>query len=355
MQTGTYFLIFFNAICLWITFSPVLNFQHWIVRAWDFPRAQITVILVIQIVANLYFMAFDQAWHFWITGALIGGLIYQLKHIYYYTRMADPEVKKAKNADENRCISILVSNVLMTNKKSHKLIEMIKEYTPDVVIALETNVWWEKELEAIEGLLPYQVKIPQDNMYGMHLYSRFELRNTEVRRIIAEEIPSIRTNLQLSEGVVVQIQALHPKPPSPSESADSVNRDGELLIVGREVSEISKPVIVAGDLNDVAWSKSTILFRKISGLLDPRIGRGAFSTYHASYPLFRWPLDHIFHSDHFTLVAIKRLRHIGSDHFPIYIKLAYTPKMQATQEAPESNREDEKLADERIVNALVKG
>jgi endonuclease/exonuclease/phosphatase (EEP) superfamily protein YafD len=189
----------------------------------------------------------------------------------------------------------------------------------------------------------------------MHFYSRFEMSNTLVRRIIDEEIPSIRTELTLSGGVKIELHALHPKPPSPTESPDSVDRDGELLIVGREVAENTKPVIVAGDLNDVAWSKSTFLFRKISRLLDPRIGRGAFSTYHAGYPLFRWPLDHIFHSDHFTLVEIKRLRNVGSDHYPIFIKLAYTPKKMAEQEAPEADEADEKLADERILNALVKG
>ena len=83
-----------------------------------------------------------------------------------------------------------------------------------------------------------------------------------------------------------------------------------------------------GDLNDVAWSPTSRLFLRLSGLLDARKGRGLYNTWNANHFLMRFPLDHIFHSHHFTLVDLERMPHIGSDHFPVYVTLSYEPEAQ---------------------------
>ena len=45
------------------------------------------------------------------------------------------------------------------------------------------------------------------------------------------------------------------------------------------------------------------------------------NTFHARIPVFRWPLDHLYHSGHFQLAEITRLPYIGSDHFPLFTRL----------------------------------
>ena len=131
--------------------------------------------------------------------------------------------------------------------------------------------------------------------------------------------------------------------PVPNEESDSLPRDAEILIVGKENRDNPRPFIVFGDLNDVAWSRTNYLFQNVSGLLDPRVGRGFYHTFHAGIPLLRFPLDHFFHSKHFRVADFRRLRNIGSDHFPVYVELSL--EWDAPLEQEELEPEEEEVID----------
>ncbi|HEY5837743.1 MAG TPA: hypothetical protein VIT19_01830, partial [Pyrinomonadaceae bacterium] len=99
--------------------------------------------------------------------------------------------------------------------------------------------------------------------------------------------------------------------------------------------------------------RTNYLFQDISGLLDPRIGRGFYHTFHAKYPFLRFPLDHFFHSNHFRLVEFSRLAYFGSDHFPVYIKLSYEPSAESQQEELQADASEQEEAREKIKQAKV--
>jgi endonuclease/exonuclease/phosphatase (EEP) superfamily protein YafD len=185
----------------------------------------------------------------------------------------------------------------------------------------------------------------------MSLYSRLPLEDVQIRNLVEDDVPSIYAKVQLRSGDAFELHGLHPKPPAPQESEDTTERDAELLIVGKEVARHKDPAIVAGDLNDVAWSYTTRLFQEISGLLDPRVGRGMFNTFSAKNAFMRFPLDHVFHSDHFRLRRMERLEAFGSDHFPVYVELSFEPEGQGHQAEPDAEPEDQQEADEKIGNA----
>jgi endonuclease/exonuclease/phosphatase (EEP) superfamily protein YafD len=114
--------------------------------------------------------------------------------------------------------------------------------------------------------------------------------------------------------------------------------------VALKVKECNTPCIVFGDLNDVAWSHTTELFRKTSRLLDPRRGRGFYSTFSAHHWFIRFPLDYVFCSEHFGLINMKRLPKNGSDHFATFTHLLFQAGLKNVQEPPKADAEETKEA-----------
>ncbi len=166
-------------------------------------------------------------------------------------------------------------------------------------------------------------------------------------------MPSLFLTVELPSGEDVRLVFLHPRPPRPDIQQDSTLRDAELVLAAREIATFERPVIVAGDLNDVAWSYTTTLFQRLADLLDPRVGRGLFATFHAQHWWLRYPLDHVFHSDDFTLVGLQRLGNVGSDHFPILIEVAVDPSRRPLQDSPDAERDDQEQADEMVEDAVA--
>ncbi len=343
-------------IVIWLSFWSLIPSDQWWIRGADFPRLQI---LVVGFITFVLFLVLEHPWT-WFNQLLFIGLIaalaYQLKMVLPYTFVWKKQVKQVKQdqLDPQRQISLIVSNVLTTNNQYHLLIEQVQTHQPDLVLTLETDQTWQNELAVIEADYPYRVAVPLDNLYGMHLYSKLKLSNTQVKFILSDEIPSIHTTVILRSGQPVRLYCLHPKPPSPTEAKDSTLRDAELLIVGDQIKDLDESCIVMGDLNDVAWSRTTRLFQRISGLLDPRVGRHYVNTFHADYPFFRWSLDHVFHSTDFALVHMERLPHVGSDHFPVFLILQTGRVFEHIQEELEQTEDDEEEAQEAIKEGIQK-
>ena len=343
-------------LVIWLTFWSLIPRDEWWIRGADFPRLQI---LVLGLIAFVLLLVWEQPWNLTreiIFIGLIAALAYQLKMVLPYTFLWKKQVKHVRKHQLNpdKQISLIISNVLTSNTQYQLLIEQIQKHQPDLLLTLESDQVWQKALSVIEKDYPYRVPVPLDNLYGMHLYSRLELKDTEVKFILSDEIPSIHTTVILRSVQPVQLYCLHPKPPSPTEAKDSTLRDAELLIVGDQIKDLDESCIVMGDLNDVAWSRTTRLFQRMSGLLDPRVGRHFVNTFHADYPLLRWSLDHIFHSTDFALVHMKRLPHIGSDHFPVYVVLQTVRVFEGVQEELEQTDADEQQAQETIKEGIEK-
>ena len=342
-----------GGICLVATALPLLRQTAWWIRACDFPRLQIVGGLGLSLAAELALPEPPDSRVSTIFKGVLGvALVYQFGRIWPYTPLHRKQVSKSSRRDDDHDhhLSLLVTNVLMYNRDASRCLGHIRHQRPDIVLAVETDDWWLSQLEGIKKDYPYTCLAPLPNTYGMLVFSRLPLVGPQMRYILDPDVPSFHGCVRLPNKVLVNMHFLHPKPPAPAEAKTSARRDAELLIVGRLIEEHDGPTIVAGDLNDVAWSHTSELFRRLSHLLDPRVGRGLLSTFHADYPLLRWPLDHVFHSSHFRLQRLERLASIGSDHFPIFIRLSYEPDGWREQEAELElvDEGDEDEADEKI-------
>jgi endonuclease/exonuclease/phosphatase (EEP) superfamily protein YafD len=335
------------------TALPLLPLQEWYVRVFDFPRLQLISLALLCLLLYLWLGSRHRKRDKALLAGLGVAIIYQAVQIYPYTPLAPVQVLKAEpDSKQENELSILVSNVLMTNKKHNELITLTQKQNPDVLLLLESDTVWEKAFESTTQKYPYRVEIPLSNTYGMHLYSQLPLRQKKVSYLLDEDIPSIKTFVKLRSGIWVELHTVHPKPPVPTEDPNSKKRDAEIVMVARDIADSKYPVVVAGDFNDVAWSRTTELFQEVSSLMDPRVGRGLYNTFNANYPLLRWPLDHVFHSDHFKLVQIETLPDIASDHFPIFIRLSFAPENEYEQEEPEADEDTQEEATETIQEGL---
>jgi endonuclease/exonuclease/phosphatase (EEP) superfamily protein YafD len=317
-------LITLTVLMVLITLAPFLPTNHWLSRVWEFPRVQITVLILALLLLSVF--VGDVQLKIILILANSGVALYHIFWIFPYTQFAKRQVHNATDAKGKPSVKIMTSNVLMPNHSVHKLIDIVNLHQPDILVTLETNEWWENALAAIHCDYPHRIQRPLDNLYGMHLYSKYPLEDVQLIDLVEKDIPSIHCYLRLDNHVKVRCHFLHPAPPSPTENETSTPRDRELLMIARKVAQHNEPTIVTGDLNDVAWSPTTRAFRRISGLKDPRIGRGMFNTFHADYRFLRWPLDHIFHSAHFELGELKRMPTIDSDHFPLFSELIFVDK-----------------------------
>ncbi|TGE16829.1 endonuclease/exonuclease/phosphatase family protein [Hymenobacter elongatus] len=347
------FTLFLAVASLVATLLPLLRETAWWIRIFDFPRLQIVTVTLITMGGG-----FMLGWHelpgYWglsLLAALVVAVGYQSFRIVPYTPVASKQVGDSTLTDGSRHLSLAVMNVLQYNKQGGRALAVLQETDPDIIMAVETDQWWYEQLKPLEKTHPYTCHEPLDNTYGLLFFSRLPLDKCEIKYLLDDDVPSLHGRVQLADGQTwVRLYGLHPKPPAPAESKTSTKRDAELLLVGKEIDRKEEPTIVFGDMNDVAWSHTSELFRRISGLLDPRVGRGLLPTFHADHIALRWPLDHVFVSPDFKVDEMARLPYVGSDHFPIYIKLSYEPHDKEEQEdnCEQADHEDHEEANEKI-------
>ncbi|MFD2238669.1 endonuclease/exonuclease/phosphatase family protein [Aureimonas populi] len=323
------------------TILSFLKIPHGFVRVFSFPRIQILLVALGLLVVTFVWIE-DGVLDAILVVTLVSVIVAQGFSIAQFTPLRGKEsIQYEGDPDGPNTVSILSFNVKESNEKFALAIETTRRSDPDLALFMETDRKWADALEPLRERYPHVVSHPLENSYGMILFSRLELVEARVDYLVMDEVPSIVATVALRDGQRFRLYCIHPEPPVPH--VDSLGRDAELVVVAGLVENDTLPALVTGDLNDVAWSNTTRLFQRLSRLLDPRVGRGFYNTFDARFFFLRWPLDHLFHDARFHLVEMKRMPASGSDHFPMYFKLALTGRSDEAEmpdEADENDREE---------------
>lgn len=326
---------------------PFFKNQHWVFRVPEFMKIQLLILQITVFALTMIFVE-KKVWLWIMNGVQLCLILYHLYILIRYTKFYKKKTVKKKST-ASATVKVISVNVYQFNKDFHKLHDLIRKYSPDIFITMESNSDWEQANRSLESAYPHTEKITLENTYGMHLYSKIPFVKSEIHYFVADDVPSIETRFRTSDGHDFVVFAVHPPPPSPTEEKTSKERDGDLLCVAKKIKKHNVPSLVIGDFNTVAWSVTSILFRKTSELIDARVGRGILATFHAKYWFFRVPLDLLFHSPEIFVEKLETLEPIGSDHFPIlcvfHINL-YDTKQE--EEVKTLEEEEEKVVEELI-------
>ena len=338
-------LLALGALAALLTLLPLLPSNEWWVRIWDFPRLQIAAALLVALLLSPMLLPLRRLPTMGFIALLVLALGWQAHLIWPYSPFAPVQAAAIDHCEPESRLRLLTVNVEVSNRNAAPLLALVRDRAPDLVLLIETDDWWENQLEPLDAEFAHRVAHIQGEGYGMTLFSQLSLVDPEVRFLLDDYVPSIKTGVELRSGAEITLFGVHPKPPP---LQDTEQRDAELLVIAREMRTGVADSLVAGDLNDVGWSRTTRLFLEVSGAVDPRIGRGPFATFNADWPVFlRWPLDYVFLEPDFLLREIALLQHIGSDHLPLMIELCHSggASIPARQEAAPTPAEQQRATE----------
>ena len=287
---------------------PLVPAGAWAVRLCDFPRLQLAMILAIPLVIAIAHGVYS-GWKtepFWLIAITLLIAAWQLAHVVPYTPAWSVQVPTTK-APSSDAMRVVVANVEIVNTRRKEIIEKIESINPDVLLLIEVDDSWRQDLTPLREKFAHHCESYRDEGLGIALWSNISMRDPQVKHLVSERRASIHADLEIPNGELIHFVGVHPTPPGLMDSTeggrrDSRVRDAELVLVAREVQQRPDEAwIVTGDFNDVAWSHTTRLFQRLSGLKDPRVGRQLLNTYHSEYPLLRYPIDHVFLSRGFSV------------------------------------------------------
>jgi endonuclease/exonuclease/phosphatase (EEP) superfamily protein YafD len=214
-------------------------------------------------------------------------------------------------------MKLLTVNVSYSPFSPRRLLELVREADPDVLIVQELTPHAESVLAELDNLFPQHHKFPSAGPRGIGIWSRHELESSTTFAL--GRLPAIEARVRFPQGVVTVIGAHLNSPVSRRRAAA---RNAELRELALRSVAVEGPLVVAGDFNVTPYSPFFVDWLAESGLTDTRRGRTLSISWPTMLPWVGIPIDHVAVNAGFSIVSHQQLGNFESDHYGVLVELA---------------------------------
>jgi endonuclease/exonuclease/phosphatase (EEP) superfamily protein YafD len=256
----------------------------------------------------------------WRTVTLLAaaGAVSAVYVVPYLPRPPAPEASAVSSAGP---LTVLTVNVSYRQFLPRRLLELVREADPDVVVVQELTPHAERVLADLDNAFPHYRKFPADRQYGIGLWSKHELESAAT--IALGRLPAIEARVRAPSGSFTVI-GVHLSAPVTRRRAAARNQ--QLNELAARSTAVDGPLIVAGDFNATPYSPYFTEWLEKTNLTDSRRGRTLSPSWPTMLPLVGIPIDHVAVNDGFTILSHRRLPNFESDHYGALVEVALRPE-----------------------------
>ncbi len=214
--------------------------------------------------------------------------------------------------------TVLLFNVRSKNTSYEQVLNYFKKSKADVFVVEEITEKWAERLEPWSKTFVSHLELPQEDNFGLGIYSRYPLEHPKINPLSENTTPSLEGHFWFN-GTQVHLLAVHAV--APLSHATWKVRNNQLDSIGAWCLDKNYNAVIAGDLNVTPWSSFFDRLLSKGRLVHMRRGFGIVPTWPCRMPLLEIPIDSVLVQNNLEIVQVERGPALGSDHFPVLVTI----------------------------------